>query len=48
MKPPIDAIQTLEQHKEYAKEEPLILDRLEICYHLYYPLVKAYDVEFWD
>lgn len=48
MKIPDDKIQTLEQHKEYAKGNRLILDRLEICYHLCYPLRRAYEHLFWE
>lgn len=41
-------IQTLEDHKEYAKGDTLITDRLEICYYLNIPLLRAYESDFWE
>lgn len=41
-------IQTLEDHLEYAKGSSTICTRLEICYYLWMPLLKAYEDKYWD
>ena len=49
MKSPINTnIQTLEDHREYAKGNTLIISRLEICYYLSIPLLRAYELDFWE
>lgn len=40
-------VQTLEEHKQYAKGNKIIINRLETCYLLYISMLRAYDENYW-